>query len=107
MHGKWREIFKKNGDAVKFFGSGSNLLVSPMNPIRKKSERIDIIVEKIAKTNQNPGRDDIINRSDPLSTFPFPQRTQRISQRTQRIFQFCMHGKWREVFKKKWRCYSF
>jgi len=33
----------------------------------KKSARIDIIIEKVEKTNQNPGRDDIINRFDPLS----------------------------------------
>jgi len=33
----------------------------------EKSVRIEIIIEKIEKNNRNPGRDDIINRFDPLS----------------------------------------
>jgi len=39
-----------------------------LKPVPKKSVRIEIIIEKIEKNNQNPGRDDIINRFDPLST---------------------------------------
>ena len=39
-------------------------------PDRKKSVRIDIIIKKDRKkTNQNPGRDDIVNWSELLSEF--------------------------------------
>jgi len=48
-------------------GSGSNQLIRGCLLSERKSARIDIIIEKVKKTNQNPGRDDIISRFDPLS----------------------------------------